>query len=146
MSDTFSQEKRSSIMRTVKSKGNLSTEQLLITIFKQHRITGWRRNYSVIGKPDFVLLDKKIAIFADGCFWHGHNCRNITPKQNAEYWEKKLERNMQRDRKITLRFEKRGWKVFRFWECDISTCFIDLTPLAQYYNRSDAQHTSLKAY
>src|SRR5438128_705400 len=105
MADTFSKDERRAVMQKVKSKGNKSTEQKLIEIFKQHGITGWRHNYPVIGKPDFVFLAKKIAVFADGCFWHGHHCRNITPKQNQDYWDKKRQRNIQRDKTITLHFE-----------------------------------------
>lgn len=106
-------------MRKVKSKGNLSTEQRLIIIFKTNNIKGWRRNYPVKGKPDFVFPSKKIAVFADGCFWHGHHCRNIVPKQNADYWDRKRQRNIDRDNKVTADFESRGWTVLRFWECDI---------------------------
>jgi len=116
-------------MRGIKSKGNKSTELKLIEIFKQRGIKGWRRNYHVIGKPDFVFLNKKIAVFADGCFWHGHNCRNLTPRQNEEFWRLKVERNRQRDIKITSIFEVRGWTVFRFWECQIKKEDIDLCGL-----------------
>lgn len=129
MADTFSKEERSRVMQKVKSRGNKSTEQKLIEIFKQNSITGWRRNHPVMGKPDFVFLEKKIAVFADGCFWHGHPCRNITPKQNKAYWDKKRQRNIQRDRAVTSYFEERGWKVLRFWECDIKRGNIDLTSL-----------------
>ena len=129
MTDIFSKETRSSVMRGIKSKGNKSTELKLIEIFKQRGIKGWRRNYHVIGKPDFVFLNKKIAVFADGCFWHGHNCRNLTPRQNEEFWRLKVERNRQRDIKITSIFEVRGWTVFRFWECQIKKEDIDLCGL-----------------
>lgn len=67
-------------MSRVRSKNNKSTELKLIQIFKENGITGWRRNYKVKGHPDFVFLDKKIAIFVDGCFWHGHDCRNTRPQ------------------------------------------------------------------
>ena len=73
MADVFDAEKRSDIMRQVKSKKNKSTELRLIEIFKQNGITGWRRNYPVKGHPDFVFPKKKIAVFVDGCFWHGHD-------------------------------------------------------------------------
>lgn len=129
MADTFSKAERSAIMQIVKSKDNKSTEQKLIKIFRQHGISGWRRNYSVYGKPDFVFLDSKIAVFTDGCFWHGHYCRNITPKQNQAYWDKKRQRNIQRDKDVTLVFKNRGWTVLRFWECDIKKDNIDLTTL-----------------
>ena len=77
--DVFDKAKRSDIMRKVKSKNNKSTEQNLIHFFNENKITGWRRNYSVKGHPDFVFLKERIAVFVDGCFWHGHDCRNTKP-------------------------------------------------------------------
>lgn len=106
-------------MRRVKSQNNKSTELRLIDIFKQSGIVGWRRNYLVKGRPDFVFPKKKIAVFVDGCFWHGHDCRNTRPADHQEYWEKKRERNMKRDREITALFEARGWTVLRIWECEL---------------------------
>lgn len=84
--------------------------------------------------PDFVFLDKRIAIFVDGCFWHGHECRNTKPKQNQEYWDKKRVRNMQHDIEITQYFENRGWTVIRIWECELKkdnrqTFYDKITPL-----------------
>ena len=119
MADIFEKEKRSKIMSAVHSKQNKSTEMKLIKIFKENGIVGWRRNYKVKGHPDFVFPDKKIAIFVDGCFWHGHDCRNTRPADNAEYWQKKRERNMRHDKEITALFEKRGWTVIRIWECEL---------------------------
>ena len=119
MSDIFNKAKRSEIMKKVRSKNNKSTELKLIQIFKENNIHGWRRNYKVKGHPDFVFLSKKIAIFVDGCFWHGHDCRNTKPKDNQEYWDKKRERNMKHDTKITEYFENRGWTVIRIWECEL---------------------------
>lgn len=119
MADVYDKETRSAVMRKVRSKGNKSTEMRLITLFKEYGITGWRRNYPVKGHPDFVFPYKRIAIFVDGCFWHGHNCRNTRPKENADYWEKKRERNILHDKKITENFEARGWIVLRIWECEL---------------------------
>ena len=119
MADVFDKEKRSDIMRQVKSKKNRSTELRLIEIFKQNGITGWRRNYPVKGHPDFVFPKQKIAVFVDGCFWHGHDCRNTRPSDNAQYWEKKRARNIKRDAEVTLLFEQRGWSVIRIWECEL---------------------------
>jgi len=129
MTDTFSKAERSVIMQKIKSKGNKSTEERLIIIFKNNNIKGWRRNYNLIGKPDFVFPIKKIVVFADGCFWHGHHCRNIVPKQNATYWNKKRQRNIERDKKVTHYLETKGWRVIRFWECSINKQNIDLTSL-----------------
>ena len=119
MADIFDEEKRSDIMRRVRSRNNASTELKLIQMFKEYGITGWRRNYPVQGHPDFVFLDLKIAVFVDGCFWHGHDCRNTRPSNNAEYWAKKRARNIQHDKEITALFEHRGWRVVRIWECEL---------------------------
>lgn len=119
MADVFNNKKRSEIMSKVRSKNNKSTELKLIQIFEENNIKGWRRNYPVKGHPDFVFLDKKIAIFVDGCFWHGHDCRNTRPSDNEEYWNKKRERNMKHDKEVTALFEQRGWTVIRIWECEL---------------------------
>lgn len=119
MTDVFDTSKRSQIMQQVRSKNNKTTELKLIQIFKDSHITGWKRNYPVKGHPDFVFLNKKIAVFVDGCFWHGHNCRNTQPSNNAEYWRKKQERNIRHDLEITALFEQRGWNVLRIWECEL---------------------------
>ena len=119
MADVFDSKKRSDIMSKVRSNNNKSTELALIKFFKENKITGWKRNYPVKGHPDFVFLDKKIAVFVDGCFWHGHDCRNTRPSDNAEYWQKKRERNIKHDKEVTAMFENRGWTVIRIWECEL---------------------------
>jgi len=119
MSDVFSKDKRSEIMSKVRSSGNRSTELQLIAFFKENHITGWQRHYNVIGHPDFVFKERRIALFVDGCFWHGHDCRNTRPIENAEYWQKKREHNIQHDIKIMQHFEERGWRVIRVWECEL---------------------------
>ena len=121
MADIFDKKKRSEIMSKVRSTKNKSTEIKLIEIFKRKGIHGWKRNYKVKGHPDFVFIDKRIAIFVDGCFWHGHDCRNTRPKDNSDYWTRKRERNIQHDKEITERFENRGWMVIRVWECELSS-------------------------
>ena len=100
-------------MSKVRSDGNKSTELKLIRYFSEKNIKGWRRHYKVKGHPDFVFPARRIAVFVDGCFWHGHDCRNTRPADNADYWQKKRRRNMERDRAVTLLFEKRGWTVCR---------------------------------
>lgn len=119
MTDTFTKEKRSQIMRQVRSSRNKSTEIKLIEFFKREKIKGWRRNYKLFGKPDFVFLKTKTAIFVDGCFWHGHDCRNTIPKDNKEYWESKIGKNIQRDKQVTDNLITKGWHVIRLWECEL---------------------------
>ncbi len=125
MADVFSPEKRSQIMRQVKSKKNKSTEFKLIEYFTSNNIKGWRRNYPIKGKPDFVFPKLKVAIFTDGCFWHGHDCRNTRPEQNKEYWVRKRQKNVKRDKEVTEHLLHKGWQVLRIWECEIKKGELD---------------------
>jgi DNA mismatch endonuclease (patch repair protein) len=120
VSDVYDKATRSTVMSKVRSKGNKSTELRLIEVFSEQGINGWRRNYPVKGHPDFVFPKRRIAVFVDGCFWHGHDCRNTRPKQNEDFWASKRERNMTRDKAVTEEFEKRGWTVLRIWECELT--------------------------
>ena len=119
MCDVYDKATRSAVMSKVRSKGNKSTELRLIEIFRLKGIIGWRRNYPVKGHPDFVFPKQKIAVFVDGCFWHGHDCRNTRPKINEDFWSAKRQRNITNDRSVTKVFKKRGWTVFRIWECEL---------------------------
>jgi DNA mismatch endonuclease (patch repair protein) len=119
MADVFSKSQRSQIMKAVKSSGNKSTELKLIERFKKSNITGWRRNYKLFGKPDFVFPKERVAIFVDGCFWHGHDCRNTKPANNSHYWRNKIARNQKRDELVSSTLEGKGWRVLRIWECQI---------------------------
>ncbi len=119
MADTFTIEQRSEIMRQVKSSRIKSTELKLIKFFKDNNISGWRRNVKLFGKPDFVFPKPKTVIFVDGCFWHGHSCRNTVPKDNADYWQKKIIRNKNRDKVVTKTLASKGWKVIRIKECKL---------------------------
>ena len=120
MSDVFSDKERSKIMRAVKSRENKSTELRLIRAMKAKKITGWRRNYKLFGRPDFVFSRQRIAVFCDGCFWHGHDCRNTKPRDHSEYWQKKIERNKRRDALVAKTLKAKGWNVVRMWECEIA--------------------------
>lgn len=118
---------RSEIMRAVKSSRNKSTELRLINIFKINHITGWRRNYKLFGHPDFVFPKKKIALFVDGCFWHGHDCKERKPKNNAEYWRHKIIKNINRDMLVNQKLSSLGWRIIRIWECEIKNINDKLT-------------------
>jgi DNA mismatch endonuclease (patch repair protein) len=119
VADVFTKEQRSAVMRKVKSARNKSTELKLIDFFRANSIKGWRRGYKLFGKPDFTFQKQKTVIFVDGCFWHGHDCRNTRPKDNADYWAKKRERNITRDRAVTQTLQNKGWTVIRLWECEL---------------------------
>lgn len=139
MADVFPSEKRSDIMRQVKSKRNKSTELRLIAFFKANKVIGWRRNYPIAGKPDFVFPKFRTAIFTDGCFWHGHDCRNTRPSQNKEYWAKKRERNQKRDQEINETLKLKNWEVIRIWECEIKNADI-LVPKLQHLFPGTSPH------
>ena len=117
--DIFSNEKRSTVMKAIKSKNTKTTELKMIQIFKDNHIIGWRRTYPLKGKPDFVFPKQRVVIFVDGCFWHGHDCRNITPKDNAEFWAKKRTYNKAHDLEVSNFLILKGWIVLRIWECEL---------------------------
>jgi len=116
MSDVFTKSKRSEVMSRIHGSGNKDTELRLITIFRAHRVTGWRRGSKLPGKPDFVFPARRLAVFVDGCFWHGcpKHCR--MPASNRKFWRNKITRNRQRDREVGRLLRARGWRVLRIWE------------------------------
>ena len=117
--DTFSKTERSRIMACVKSRNTKSTELKFLSILKDKGITGWRRNYPLYGKPDFVFPPLKIAVFLDGCFWHGCPVHCRMPSSNIIYWNNKIAKNIFRDKKITRILKNKKWKVIRIWEHEI---------------------------
>jgi DNA mismatch endonuclease (patch repair protein) len=110
-------------MGRIRASGNRDTELRMIALFRAFGIRGWRRGQVLFGKPDFVFRRERIAIFVDGCFWHG--CPKPKhapmPKNRAEWWAAKLSRNKDRDFVVTRTLRKQGWKVIRIWECDLSS-------------------------
>ena len=114
MADIFTQAKRSEVMSRVRSRGNRSTELRMISIFRSHGISGWRRNRPVFGRPDFVFPIVRVAVFVVGCFWHGCPRHYTAPAGHAAFWRRKLVANRTRDRLVTL--TRAGWKVLRIWE------------------------------
>jgi len=121
-SDVFTREKRSQVMSRIQARANRDTELRLIALFRRNRITGWRRNIKLFGKPDFVFPKRRIAVFVDGCFWHRHpGCRfSYTPKSRTEFWLPKFGQNVARDRLVTRTLRKAGWRVVRIWECQLA--------------------------
>lgn len=119
MADVFSKKKRSEIMSRVRSRGNKATEIKLIKILHARGITGWRRSRKVFGTPDFVFPKARLAVFVDGCFWHGCPEHGVTPKTNKLFWKKKLKRNLDRDRVVRRKLRASGWGVLRIWQHEL---------------------------
>lgn len=103
-------------MSAIRSSKNKSTEMRLLKLFQNHKIKGWRRNRKILGKPDFVFPGPKLAVFVDGCFWHGCPRCFKQPKVNPEYWIAKIARNKRRDGFVTDALANKGWSVLRLWE------------------------------
>ncbi len=115
MSDVFTKKKRSQVMAAIRSKGNKATELKLVSILRAHGITGWRRHQPLPGKPDFAFRRERLAVFVDGCFWHGCPRHGRKPSSNRRYWLPKLKRNKQRDRNVSKKLRNGGWRVVRLW-------------------------------
>src|SRR5882672_6219972 len=99
MTDVFSKSKRSEVMSRIRGTNNRSTERALAALLRAHRISGWTlRARGVVGRPDVYFAKRHVAVFIDGCFWHGcHRCF-IMPVQNRPFWKAKIGRNIKRDR------------------------------------------------
>ncbi|MDR0402398.1 MAG: very short patch repair endonuclease [Treponema sp.] len=120
MPDQFNQQKRSEIMAKVRST-NTTPEIRVRAILEELGYTFFLNNDDMPGKPDMLLPDYDAAVFVHGCFWHGCPvCRHakIRPKENAEYWNKKLDRTIERDRENKIRLEQLGYRVLVIWECE----------------------------
>lgn len=109
---------RSRNMRAIKASSNVTTELRLRAHLIRNGIAGWKvRAIDVPGCPDFFFPRRRVAVFVDGCFWHGCPRCGHTPKTNRPYWIKKLARNKRRDAQIRRALRSEGIKVLRFWEC-----------------------------
>jgi len=115
---TFGGLRRGELMSRVPSTGNRTTENRLASLLRAAGIAGWRRHQLLRGRPDFMWPQPRLAVFVDGCFWHGHDCgRNLTARTNAKAWREKIKRNQARDRRATRILRQGGWMVIRIWEC-----------------------------
>lgn len=121
MVDNLLTEERSSLMSHVKSRGNLSTEKTLIRVFRENRISGWRRNLALYGRPDFAFPRHRVLVFVDGCFWHGCPIHCRVPASHTDYWKEKIARNSVRDRTTNQVLRNRGWQVLRVWEHELTS-------------------------
>jgi len=119
MPDVFTKAKRSEVMSRIRGCGNKATELALAKLFRRNKITGWRRNQKIFGKPDFVFPKLKLAVFVDGCFWHGCPKHGTQPKGNAVFWRQKISRNKSRDSLVARTLRAKGLLVLRIWEHEL---------------------------
>jgi DNA mismatch endonuclease (patch repair protein) len=139
--DPLTRGQRSALMANVRPTGNRSTEVALASAFRRAGITGWRRHVKVrcdalrsvrlaaqaatlkprYTYPDFVFRRQKIAVYVDGCFWHGCPRHGTRPTNNRLFWRMKIASNMARDSRVNESMRKAGWTVMRIWEHSVKT-------------------------
>ncbi len=107
-------------MSRIRARGNKDTELALLKLFRREHISGWRRGQPVLGKPDFLFRRARLAVFVDGCFWHGCPKHCKVPASNTAFWKRKLQANKNRDREVTGLLKRNGWGVIRIWECQLA--------------------------
>lgn len=108
---------RSRAMAAVRGKGNKSTERRLQMALIRSMAHGFVLHpKDVKGKPDFYFVKQRLAIFVDGCFWHGCPRCGHLPKSNAGFWALKIQRNRERDQLVQKELARGGVRVLRFWE------------------------------
>ena len=118
MSDVFTPEQRSAVMRAV--KGRDTTPELAVRRILRAAGIGYRLGgRGLPGRPDLVMQGRRVAVFVHGCFWHGHDCARGArqPKANADYWTAKIGRNRARDEAAAVALADAGWRVVTVWEC-----------------------------
>jgi len=118
MTDVLTPEQRKYNMSRIRGK-NTSPEIKLRKLLFANGIRGYRVHYNLLGKPDTVFTKKKIVIFVDGCYWHRCPICFREPETRKEFWIKKIESNVERDKKINKQLHNEGWLVIRFWEHEV---------------------------
>lgn len=116
--DQFTKEKRSEIMRSVRTQDTAPEIRLRRALWR----AGLRyrtRTRIENAKPDVAFLRKRVLVFVDGCFWHGCPLHYTKPAENAAFWSAKIEKNRARDARNNQNLESKGWTVLRFWECEV---------------------------
>lgn len=117
MKDPLTAAQRSARMSLVRARGNASTETAVVAALRARSVTGWRRHMRLPGTPDFVFKRERVALFVDGCFWHGCPiCARRLPQTRREFWREKITANKARDRRMNRLLRQRGYLVFRVWE------------------------------
>lgn len=116
--DPLSPEQRSAQMAKVRGKYNRSTEMHVAGCLIRFGFRGWKRHVKTVpGRPDFCFIAERVALFVDGCFWHGcPRCRRNVPHARRRFWQDKIESNRRRDRRVKYTLQSQGYVVIRIWE------------------------------
>lgn len=119
--DRISPEQRSKVMSSIRAKSRLEDE-VAHELFKRG-VRYRRNNRKLVGTPDISIQKYKVVIFIDSCFWHSCPLHGNRPKSNVEYWEKKLNRNIEKAKEVNAYYEDHGWHILRVWEHELNDDF-----------------------
>ncbi len=117
--DRITKEQRSRNMSRIRGKN--TKPEMIVRRYLFSRGLRYRLHAKLPGKPDIVMKQRRVAIFINGCFWHGHNgCKYFRwPQTRTEYWREKIGGNIKRDLRNYTALQDAGWRVLVVWECDI---------------------------
>jgi DNA mismatch endonuclease (patch repair protein) len=118
MTDVLTPEQRAYNMSRIRGK-NTAPEIKLRKMLFAAGVRGYRIHYNLPGKPDIVFVRKKIIVFVDGCFWHKCPADFQEPETRKDFWMKKIQSNIDRDKKINTQLKREGWTIIRIWEHEI---------------------------
>jgi len=141
LSDIYSKRKRSEIMSQI--SGTETKPEILVRKYLFSKGFRFRKNDKRLpGRPDIVLPKYKTVIFIHGCFWHGHHCKaGKLPETNKEFWENKINSNMERDKNNQLILEKLGWKIIIVWQCKLKNRKVMTKKLKEIEQKIQNEHT-----
>lgn len=117
--DRISAERRSANMRRIRNR-DMHPELIVRRLLRQFHL-GYRiHRHDLPGKPDIVMGKTRTVIFVHGCFWHRHEgcARSFTPAVRFEFWQRKLDTNVSRDKRVQRALRELGWRVHVIWECE----------------------------
>lgn len=119
MADVLTKKQRSYCMSRIRARDTVPELALRRAAWASN--LRYRVKNNLFGRPDIVFVSAKVAVFVDGCFWHGCPIHSVKPKTRAEFWASKIGRNIARDAEVQKTLAKQGWKVLRFWEHEINS-------------------------
>lgn len=117
--DVLTKEQRKYCMSRIRGRNTKPEIKIRNTLWRMG--FRYRLNSNLPGHPDFVFIRQKIAVFVDGCFWHGCPTHGTIPKTNRDFWKNKIEKTVLRDAANASRLNELGWQVVRVWEHDVES-------------------------
>lgn len=121
MSDRITSAQRSKVMSKIRAKSHL--EDIVARELFKRGVRYRRNNRKLLGTPDISIAKYKVVIFIDSCFWHSCPIHGTRPKSNVEFWNKKLNRNVEKAIEVNSFYESNDWNILRVWEHDIRNDF-----------------------